>query len=162
MATPLIRDVPLDVDPGRAAMGGWDLDELRRLFDFLEFRTLWDRLIEAIEDGERKADVGTRRRRSPRRSTSSTRMRPQPWRRLDRWQAAATPLAVAGAWDGREGRSALIGLGLRRRSAAAGGRRCRSCWIGAELLADARRAGRAARDCSATAAPSIAPTTPRP
>src|SRR6202044_1291887 len=40
-ATPLIRDVPVSVDPSDAAVGGWDVDEVRRLFDFLEFRPLW-------------------------------------------------------------------------------------------------------------------------
>src|SRR6202043_1228123 len=35
--TPLVRDVPVEIDPEAAALGGWDTAELRRLFDFLEF-----------------------------------------------------------------------------------------------------------------------------
>src|SRR5256714_12678234 len=46
-ATPLIRDVPIECDVDDLKMGGWDRDEVRRLFNFLEFRTLWDRLLEA-------------------------------------------------------------------------------------------------------------------
>src|SRR5437879_4047258 len=45
---PLVRDLPLDVDLDKLSMGGWDPDEVRRLFAFLEFRTLWDRLVEAL------------------------------------------------------------------------------------------------------------------
>src|SRR5438094_44248 len=45
---PLVRDLPLDVDLEKLSMGGWDPDEVRRLFGFLEFRTLWDRLVEAL------------------------------------------------------------------------------------------------------------------
>src|SRR5262249_48164121 len=52
-ATPLKRDVPIEVDPADAPLGGWDVEELRRLFDFLEFRTLWDRFIEATGNGEK-------------------------------------------------------------------------------------------------------------
>ncbi|MGH9116049.1 MAG: 5'-3' exonuclease, partial [Acidimicrobiales bacterium] len=46
-AIPLRRDIPIEVDPADAALGGWDVEEVRRLFDFLEFRTLWDRFTEA-------------------------------------------------------------------------------------------------------------------
>src|SRR5438067_10161937 len=45
---PLVRDLPLDVDLDKLSMGGWDPEEVRRLFGFLEFRTLWDRLVEAL------------------------------------------------------------------------------------------------------------------
>ncbi len=44
----LIRDVPLEVDLASLRMGTVDLDEVRRLFEFLEFRTLFDRLAEAL------------------------------------------------------------------------------------------------------------------
>jgi DNA polymerase-1 len=51
-ATPLVRDVPLDVDVDALTFGGWDNDELHKLFNFLEFRVLWDRLTEAVADPE--------------------------------------------------------------------------------------------------------------
>ena len=41
-ATPLVRDVPLAVDVDDLVMGSWDFEEVRRLFNFLEFRTLWE------------------------------------------------------------------------------------------------------------------------
>src|SRR6476661_2041378 len=44
----LVRDVPLDVEMEDLVLGELDLDELRRLFDFLEFRTLFERLEEAL------------------------------------------------------------------------------------------------------------------
>ncbi len=43
----IVTDVELDIDPGDCAMGEWDLDEVRRLFVSLEFRSLLDRLQEA-------------------------------------------------------------------------------------------------------------------
>src|SRR2546425_8558827 len=39
-ATPLVRDVPLEVGLHDLRMGQWDADEVRDLFGFLEFRTL--------------------------------------------------------------------------------------------------------------------------
>src|SRR3954468_19665443 len=50
-ATPLVRDVPIDCNVDDLKMGGWDRDEVKKLFTFLEFRTLWDRLVEAILEG---------------------------------------------------------------------------------------------------------------
>src|SRR5207302_6646262 len=47
-ATPLVRDVPLDVTLDDVRQGQWDPDEVRKLFTFLEFRVLWDRLVEAV------------------------------------------------------------------------------------------------------------------
>ena len=44
-ATPLIRTVPLECDVADLKMGGWDQEAVRQLFNFLEFRTLWDRLL---------------------------------------------------------------------------------------------------------------------
>src|SRR5687768_17077354 len=44
-ATPLLREVDIDCDIDQLKMGGWDTDEVRTLFNFLEFRSLWDRLL---------------------------------------------------------------------------------------------------------------------
>ncbi|MES4793443.1 MAG: DNA polymerase I, partial [Chloroflexota bacterium] len=46
--TPLVRDLPLDVDIEELRMGGWDEEEVRRLFAFLEFRTMYRDLVEAV------------------------------------------------------------------------------------------------------------------
>ncbi len=53
---PLVRDLDVSLVPAEAAVGGWDVAELRRLFEFLEFRTLWDRFVDATGTG--KADAG--------------------------------------------------------------------------------------------------------
>ncbi|HSH60188.1 MAG TPA: 5'-3' exonuclease H3TH domain-containing protein, partial [Acidimicrobiales bacterium] len=57
-ATPLVRDLPIECDVAELKMGGWDIDEVRKLFNFLEFRTLWDRLLEATGAGT-EAGAGT-------------------------------------------------------------------------------------------------------
>ena len=44
----LVRDVPLDVPLDDLHLHGVDLAEVRQLFDFLEFRSLYDRLVEAL------------------------------------------------------------------------------------------------------------------
>jgi DNA polymerase-1 len=44
----LVRDVPIEHAVADLRMGTPDPDELRRLFDFLEFRTLYDRLVEVL------------------------------------------------------------------------------------------------------------------
>jgi DNA polymerase-1 len=44
----LVRDMPLDLQPSDLRMGKPDPEEVRRLFDFLEFRSLHDRLVEAL------------------------------------------------------------------------------------------------------------------
>ena len=44
----LVRDAPVELDLEALQMGEPDHDEIRRLFDFLEFRSLHDRLLEVI------------------------------------------------------------------------------------------------------------------
>ncbi len=44
----LVRDMDLDVDVDDLTMGEIDVDELKRLFEFLEFHSLFDRLTEAL------------------------------------------------------------------------------------------------------------------
>jgi DNA polymerase I len=43
----IVTDVELDVNPDDCVMGEWDMEEVRRLFVSLEFRSLLDRLQEA-------------------------------------------------------------------------------------------------------------------
>ncbi|HEX2040510.1 MAG TPA: DNA polymerase I [Acidimicrobiales bacterium] len=101
-ATPLIRDVPIECDVADLKMGGWDREEVRNLFNFLEFRTLWDRLLEAVgTDG----DAGA----------TAVEAAFEPFE-VDvlRWPADLPdgPLGVAASWEGIEGRSPLIGVAL--------------------------------------------------
>ena len=53
----IVTDVPLDVEPEEAVMGDWDVDEVRRLFTSLEFRSLFDRLMEIARDVKPKVEV---------------------------------------------------------------------------------------------------------
>jgi DNA polymerase-1 len=108
--TVLVRDLPLDVDAEAARVGGWDVDEARRLFDFLEFRSLWERLVEASPkgsgahepggDGPSPVQVSIRQEESPQALAAL----------LGQWRADAARLALAGSWAAREGRSDLLGL----------------------------------------------------
>ncbi|MDE3203194.1 MAG: DNA polymerase I [Acidobacteriota bacterium] len=108
--TPLVRDVPVEIDPAAATLGGWDLAELRRLFDFLEFRTLWDRFLEATGADRGGAPSPTRPKGAldvvVDRLTSVARA----VERIDSWLSDGTDVALAGGWSGREGRSDLLGL----------------------------------------------------
>ncbi|MDA8392891.1 MAG: DNA polymerase I [Actinomycetota bacterium] len=49
VATPAVRTVPLDVRLSDLEVGGWDPEEVRKLFGFLEFRSLLSRLTVALE-----------------------------------------------------------------------------------------------------------------
>src|SRR5262245_4235790 len=53
----IVTDVPLDVEPEDAVMGEWDVEEVRRLFTSLEFRSLFDRLMELARDVKPKVEV---------------------------------------------------------------------------------------------------------
>jgi DNA polymerase-1 len=51
----LQTDLELDVKPDDLRMGGWDHEEVRLLFEQLEFRTLYPRLLEALGEDEAAA-----------------------------------------------------------------------------------------------------------
>jgi DNA polymerase I len=46
----LLRDVPLECDPADFVRGPLDAAAVQELFHFLEFRTLYERLVEAVDD----------------------------------------------------------------------------------------------------------------
>lgn len=107
----LRRDVPLDVsiddldfDPSAI-----DVEEVRRLFEFLEFTTLFDRLAAALH-----LDLGPSTRGAVV-LEAEVDVAPDPAAAaaavID-LVAGDAPLAVAPAWEGAEGRSALEGLAL--------------------------------------------------
>ncbi len=126
----LVRDVPLDV--GIAGLvfepSSIDLDELRRLFDFLEFSTLFDRLSLVLDTDlgttssetvtlEAEVEVAS----SPADAAAA----------LSGMLSGATPLAMAPAWIGAEGRSALEGLAFVRAGATAD-----VLWVPGAMLID--------------------------
>ena len=53
----IVTDVDLDITPDDAVMGEWDVEEVRRLFTSLEFRSLFDRLMELAKDVKPKVEV---------------------------------------------------------------------------------------------------------
>jgi DNA polymerase I len=111
-ATPLVRDLDVAVDPEEAAIGGWDREELRRLFDFLEFRTLWDRFLEATGGDKGGSTIGSPPVVSLIVTVNELVDPGAAVARIDEWRSAGTELAMAGSWAGREGRSELLGLAL--------------------------------------------------
>jgi DNA polymerase-1 len=53
----IVTDVDLEIEPDDAVMGEWDVEEVRRLFTSLEFRSLFDRLMELAKEAKPKVDV---------------------------------------------------------------------------------------------------------
>ncbi|HVM63946.1 MAG TPA: DNA polymerase I, partial [Acidimicrobiales bacterium] len=104
-ATPLVRDVPVDVDVDALRMGGWSVDEVRDLFNFLEFRSLWDRLVEAtagveVSTGGDEAEALDVR---VRRVTDAGAL-------VAELLAAGAAVAIEAAWTGAPGRSDILGV----------------------------------------------------
>lgn len=122
----LRRDVELPCGLDDLGFPHPDTDEVRRLFDFLEFRTLYDRLAEALEtdlgSGGSATDVleaEVSRSESPADAVEV----------LGRLAVGQGPVAVAGTWSGAEGRTPLAGLALVVDGAAAD-----VAWIPGALL----------------------------
>ena len=108
----LVRDVPLDQSIEDLAFDptAIDIPEVRRLFEFLEFNTLFDRLAEAID-----TDLGPS-------SSEATVLEAEVEVAADAARAAEAltalatsstePLALAAGWEGVEGRSPLEGIAV--------------------------------------------------
>jgi DNA polymerase-1 len=113
----LLRDVELDLRVEDIRRGPIDKDEQARLFDFLEFHTLGDRLAEALGDQELvpsgpaatvlEAEVTTVERPEDAVATLAA-------LRTERTDAGGhlISLALTAAWVGDPGRSELDGLAL--------------------------------------------------
>jgi DNA polymerase-1 len=122
-------DAPVAVDPDALEVGRFDLDAVRRLFDFLEFRQLFDRLVDAwgVESsGSSATDVTVLEAEridpeSPAEAVAA----------LTALAAGSGTLALEPAWSGAEGRSSLDGIALVV-DASAG----EVLWLAADLLAD--------------------------
>jgi DNA polymerase-1 len=108
--TPLVRDLPIEVSADEAALGGWDVDEVKRLFDFLEFRTLWDRFVEATgaaAEGHGASGAHTRAL-----DVELSPLGADAERTLTLWGESQAAVAMIGGWQGKSGRSALTGLAI--------------------------------------------------
>jgi DNA polymerase-1 len=58
MLTELVRDVPIDTQPGDLVLAQWDRDAVHALFDTLEFQVLRERLYQTLQAVEPEADEG--------------------------------------------------------------------------------------------------------
>jgi len=119
----LRRDAPIEL-PESLQMTP-NPEEVRRLFDFLEFRTFAERLAEALGPAAVTLSADDRQPLEAEVVTS------------DSAAAAATVLSsldaldIAAAWDGEPGRGALLGLAVVTDAAAAG-----VTWVPREHLDD--------------------------
>ena len=120
----LLRNAPIEVDLASLTIEP-NVDEARRLFDFLEFRALTDRVFEAI---------GTPGAEQPRNEAQV--LEAEITDLTDAAVAAATITAldhldVAAAWVSEPGRSDLIGLAVVTDLEA-----CDVAWVPADVVAD--------------------------
>ncbi len=104
----LLRDVAVDVTPEELRQGGWDREQVRVLFDQLEFRTLLPRLFEAV--GEAAAEAQT----APTLDIPVTVLRDADTavHRFGAIAATSAAYALEGRWAATPGRSELLGVGI--------------------------------------------------
>ena len=127
----LVRDVALDlgIEDLTWDQSGIDVEELRRLFDFLEFNTIFDRMAEVLDTdlgpSSAEAEVLEAEVAVADDAAGAAKV-------LTALAADTSPLAVAGAWTGAEGRSDLEGLAVVRDGSTGD-----VVWIPGALLADA-------------------------
>jgi len=107
----LRRDLDLDIKVDELQQGGWDREQVRVLFDQLEFRTLLPRLFEAVGESaaeETAADTLEVEVTPLHDAAAAT-------QRLKAIGAAGDPYALEPRWAAVPGRSELLGLGVADR-----------------------------------------------
>lgn len=122
----LVRDVPLPVGLDELTMGDIDIEAVRNLFDFLEFRTLYDRLAEALDRPLDGAGEGVEVLEAERRDVQTA---AEAVAVLGELAAGDALLAVAAGWHGDDERGQLDGIALVTDPDAA-----EVAWIPADLL----------------------------
>ncbi len=123
----LHHDAPIDVDPADLAVTP-NADELKRLFDFLEFRTLAIRLDEALSAMGASVDLGPVEERAELVAEVTTASSAA---QAAAAITAAVTLDVAATWLGEPGRTPLAGIAVVVDASMAD-----VMWIPAEVLAD--------------------------
>ncbi|MBL8775446.1 MAG: DNA polymerase I [Acidimicrobiales bacterium] len=111
----LLRDLDIEVDFSTAVIDDVDPDEVRQLFDFLEFRGKFELLDEALGgrlgsgggDGSRSSGAEVLEAEVTEATTSA-----EAAGLLARLADGSGPLVVAPAWTGDEGRSSFAGLAM--------------------------------------------------
>jgi DNA polymerase-1 len=125
----LRRDAPVEVDPDELRIGDYDLAEVRQVFDFFEFRALYERMLEVLGETDSPESSASDLVLEAERSDLTTAVDAAGVLRL--LADGDEPLAIAGAWLGAEGRSAFEGLALVTDQDTAD-----VAWIPAEVLAE--------------------------
>ena len=127
-AIPLIRDVPLDIEIDDLQVRPYDVEQAKQLFNFLEFRGLWDRLVEATSNvvnalptagSEETFEIELSRIEN----AGDVRAL------LDSLADKTQPISIAPLWEGLPARSELVGLAF----AVPDGK---SVWMEAKYLDD--------------------------
>jgi DNA polymerase-1 len=127
----LLRDVELEGQPAPLRAADLDMDAVRKLFDFLEFRTLYDRLVEALGEAATSVEGAAPASNVLEAEVQVLDMPADAVVRLVDLQTGVDPLAIATAWTGTEGRSPIEGLAFVVDSATAD-----VLWLPAEVLAE--------------------------
>jgi DNA polymerase I len=133
----LVRDVALPVDVDHVVRASLDADQVRRLFDFLEFHSLADRLAEVLGDELEGAPAAATVLEAEVNTLDEPDEAVALLQRLRSGLATAAdaaqgaPVAMAGAWAGDEGRSPLQGLAFVVDPGSAD-----VAWLPASLLAE--------------------------
>jgi DNA polymerase-1 len=144
----LVRDVELPLAVDELVRGPSDPEEVRRLFDFLEFHSLSDRLAEALggEVGPTGPDITVLEA-----EVTSLETPAEAAEALAGLGRSDAPLAVAAAWTGAEARSPLEGLAL-----VTGPESAEVAWLPANLLDDEGVRAGLARLVDADGRPAVA------
>ena len=106
----LRHDAPVTVSTEDLAIGDFDLDEVRSLFDFLEFRNLFDRLVDVL--GAERPDAVAPSVDVLEAEITTLVTAAEVASVCERLGRAAAPVAIAAGWSGIEGRSSITGLAL--------------------------------------------------
>src|SRR3954447_21566107 len=93
----LLRDVPLEIAPDGLRLEPFDKEEVRQLFDFLEFRTLQERLAGALGDVEGVAVSSTAVLEA---EVTTVDKAADAVKLLKELRNGTAPLAIEAAWDG--------------------------------------------------------------
>ncbi|HEX5367646.1 MAG TPA: DNA polymerase I [Acidimicrobiales bacterium] len=126
----LVCDAPVGVTVDDLDRRDPDVEEVRRLFDFLEFHSLAERLAEALGDdlgvGSPAAEVLEAELTASGTAAEAVRVLAEA-----RAGGDGAPLALAAAWRGSEGRTPLEGVAVVTDPAAR-----EVAWLGSDLLDD--------------------------
>ena len=124
----LRRDVPIDVDLDDLSFTP-DQAETRRLFEFLEFRSLFDRLAEALSAGS--VTSGTEAPRPTGEVLEAELTRATDAAQVIGLLGGLATFDIAGSWSGEPGRSELLGVAVVTDSGAG-----EVVWVPASILED--------------------------